>query len=329
MMKLYLFGLFFLLAAAAFGQQSWVENVQQKLPQIRRAEITKSVPERIFPVSIGGEECADSIALYSFRVESDSGYVFGTNTLLDQAKIQRFVYPGQDRYQITEVGVAFARPDSMIDDLVLSARIYNDINADSTLGRLLATSDSVRIGDVIRPDSLIRFTRFTFPNPPVLDRDSFWVYIDFSDVYEGFGGDIGIYSTLEDCGEGTDVFQVKANGAYTTVENFWGLNAEMFMFTTVDPDVVISTRQPVATYQTTVAPNPTFDQVAISFVPPTSGRYSASLHDLGGRNVRSTASQFYTSDAQINWSLADLPAGLYLYHIDGPQGRQSGKVVKR
>ena len=58
--------------------------------------------------------------------------------------------------------------------------------------------------------------------------------------------------------------------------------------------------------------------------------YTARLTDLSGRLLRVTSPAATGGvQYQVDWSLADLPAGLYLYHIDGPEGRQSGKLVKR
>ena len=322
----------FILSASCFAQQI-VRPGQASTFSSESFE--KSVPTRIFPDVIENDTCSNRAVLYELGM--DRGFVTGTNENGDIAKIQRLIFPGEDRYEVTEVGVAFAVADDTLADFVVSARIYNDLISDTIIGELLATSDSVRVGDILLPDSLIRFTTFTFPTPPIVERDSFWVYIDLSNIGEAPpGGNVGIFSTIDGCGDGNNVIErATASGIYVPLNQRWQtsdtsfLNVEMFVYAIVDPDLTISTRNPIANYELTASPNPTSDRLTIQFSTQTAARYRASITDLQGRQLRATTFQQFGAQAQFDLSLADLPAGLYLYHIDGPQGRQSGKVVKR
>lgn len=150
----------------------------------------KAVPELIRPVTFTTEACADTSAtVYQFTADNSVGYPFGSGTVSGfnvLGSIQRFVYPSDQPYQVSEVGVAFAVADSLAYNQRLSVRIYNDLNADSTFGTLLAVSDTILVSEVLLPNSgRIQYTTFTFPNPAVLERDSFLVYVDASDIYEG------------------------------------------------------------------------------------------------------------------------------------------------
>ena len=332
MMRALLYISLFILSASCFGQQI----VQPGQMSIFSPEtFGKAVPTRIFPDVIENDTCSNRAVVYELGM--DGGFVTGTNENGDIAKIQRLIFPGEDRYEVTEVGVAFAVADDTLADFVVSARIYNDLISDTIIGELLATSDSVRVGDILLPDSVIRFTTFTFPNPPIVERDSFWVYIDLSNIGEAPpGGNVGIFSTIDGCGDGNNVIErATVNGVYVPLNRRWQtsdtsfLNVEMFVYAIVDPDLSVSTSQPVTDYRLAVSPNPTADHLTVKFDPESPGRYRGSITDMQGRTLRSTPYQLFSSTAQFTWSLADLPAGLYLYHVDGPRGRQSGKVVKR
>ena len=322
----------FALPLACFAQQIVKPS---DVYNFSREAFEKSVPTRIFPDVIENDTCADRAVLYELGM--DRGFVTGTNEIGDIAKIQRLIFPGEERYEVTEVGVAFAVADDTLADYVVSARIYNDLISDTIIGELLATSDSVRIGDIRLPDSLIRFTTFTFPDPPIVERDSFWVYIDLSNIGEAPpGGNVGIFSTVDSCGDGNNVIErATPSGIYVPLNQRWQttdstfLNVEMFIYAIVDPDLTISTRNPVADYGLSVYPNPVTDRLALTFTAKSADRYRASITDLQGRQLYATGYHQFGARAQFDLSLQDLPAGLYLYHIDGPQGRQSGKVVKR
>ena len=314
---------------------------QQDLPvhqgnrqAVRLAVPGKAVPEQVGP-AILSDTCANRVFLYQTSGNEDEGFVFGTNQFTDLAKIQRIIFPSDSGFVVTSVDIAFAVADAEIADRSVSVRIYNDISADSTIGALLATSESVLVGDIALPTpSTIEFTTFTFPNPPVVTRDSFWVFVNLSDIYEAESGDVGIWHTDDGCGDGQNVFEQYSNERFGVLSARWSspdgpLNAEMVIFATVDTDLSVSTRTPLVDYSAAAVPNPASDRFQLRFTPTSPGLYRASLTDLRGRQLRTTAPRHFGSEATIDWSLGDLPAGLYLYHVDGPDGRQSGKVIKR
>ena len=298
-------------------------------------QYAKAVPQDVFPPAFS-DTCALRGSVWTFTTEDLEGdqFIFGTNDFLDPAKIQRIIFDTDERYQVNSVSVGFAVIEEGLGDRVVSAQIYNDLSADSTFGTLLATSDPVAVSDILLSEDSILFTTFTFPTPAVLLRDSFLIFIDLSDVYEAdSNGDIAIFGTPLDCGSGRNALEIITDGTnstYTDVFTSYGdFNSEMYVYATVDTEISVSTRTPLVDYGTQVSPNPTSDRVQLRFTTTPGSEYRASLSDLQGRQVRTTAPRKIGSQTTIDWSLADLPAGLYLYHIDGPAGRQSGKVVKR
>lgn len=293
----------------------------------------KSAPETILPRSLAESDCDSIVTVFEFNNGDLTGFVTGTNSLIEDAKIQRFIYESDTPYSINEIGVAFAVVEDNIGDQTVAVRIYNDINADSTLGSLIATSDSVLVSDLLLPDADgIQFSSFTFPEPPVLERDSFWVYLDFSDVYQAPEGNLAVYSTQDSCGSGTNTFAVfpgQDTNVTVTFEARYGLNIEMLILAVVDPDIQVSTpRQSLADYTTTLAPNPTSNRLTLSYQSPGAENFTATITDLAGRTLLKSRASATSGTNTFDWDLSALPAGLYLYHLDGPQGRQSGKVTK-
>ncbi|WP_238750471.1 T9SS type A sorting domain-containing protein [Neolewinella maritima] len=333
-MKQALLSLLCLLSFAGIAQQPDLAHPMYRQSVRPTALLTnKAVPETILPVSIETLDCANEAVTY--LLNDTPGYFTGTNDFLVEANIQRFIYETDSAFQINEVGVAFSTIDSILDPTrTITARIYNDISADSTLGSLLGVSMEVPVSDLLVADtSGIRFTRFPFPEPVVVSRDSFWVWIDLSDIYEATtGGDVGIYSTLDSCGDGRNAFlYLPGTGGQLTIASYENIGAdlELFMLAVVDQEVTVATRPALANYQATVSPNPTTDRFTIAFTVAGTGQYRASLSDLQGRTLRSRPFAPRSGSVRFDWSLADLPPGVYLYNIDGPQGRQSGKVIKR
>ena len=298
----------------------------------------KAVPELIRPVTLTTESCTDTSAtVYQFTADNSVGYPFGSGTVNGfnlLGTIQRFIYPSQQPYQVSEVGVAFAVADSSAFNQRLSARIYNDLNADSTFGTLLAISDNILVSEVLLPDSgRIQYTTFTFPDPAVLDRDSFLVYIDASDIYEGFEGDVAIISTTDSCGFGRNALvdlEGSGNRFIGSVDQVYGLEAELYMTATVDTTITSSLFSPIATtdYAAEAFPNPgTSAMVTIAFTTLRAGQYTISMVDARGCTIRQQRYPRLFADQRVSWELKELPTGLFIYRLDGPGGRQSGKVV--
>ncbi len=293
-------------------------------------------PQKFVVDTIGPAILADTCARSAFPYQtSEGGYIFGSNGYGDVVKLQRLVYPAAAApFAVTEVSVAFSAADAAVADRFVAVEIYAELNPDSTLGAFLGVSDSIRVGDLLVSETSVPFTSFTFPEPVQVDNDSFFVAIDFSDTYgttqEGF---VGVFSTRDGCGNGRNVleiFPVDGGFGYGSVFDNWsGLQAEMFILAVVDTDINTSTRSAPADYGALIAPNPTRGLLTLSFRAATSGDYRTTLTDLNGRAVRHQSARSVSGTVRTEWDLRGLPAGLYLYHIDGPNGRQSGKVIKR
>ncbi|WP_116124245.1 T9SS type A sorting domain-containing protein [Lewinella sp. IMCC34183] len=281
------------------------------------------------------EPCAENFQI--FGVVIGQGFVTGANSDGDRLKLQRIERGSTEPVRVTSVGVAFAPFQGNIADRKLRVELYADTTASDTIGRLIAVSDSVRVGDFTQPGRNGSYTNFTFPEPLLLEESSFLVGVNFDEAYaESDTGYVGIYHTNPGCGDGTNVIEgiPDASGTlrYTTLaDNRAGLNVELFIRVVVDtetdPNPVFNL--PTADYAASVSPNPARASATLSFQTGSSGSYTVGLTDPTGRNVFRKRVPASGGGAQVQWELSILPAGLYIYHIDGPAGRQSGKLIVR
>jgi hypothetical protein len=299
--------------------------------------LAKGVPEVIQP-PFADLPCADSV--FVFGAGPDNGFVTGTNGFFDLAKGQRFIYEADAPYELLDVGVAFASVDAMALDSTVTVQIYNDLGSDGSFGSLVATSNPVTLRDINLPDTVIPYTFFTFPDSVILTRDSFIVMVNLSRTYTESPDYMSIFSSDADCGDGNNAFEifVGQDNALTvsTIQNSWTnsddepLNLEFLMIATVEQQEITSTRQPMVDYAPRLFPNPADGLTQLTFTSRAAGSYRSSLLDLTGRQLQAQTIDYPAGQTvQQDIDLTGLPAGVYLYRIDGPSGVQLGRLVKR
>ncbi|TXF87829.1 T9SS type A sorting domain-containing protein [Neolewinella aurantiaca] len=294
------------------------------------------VADTLFP-TILAQPCSDSVTNF---VPNDpaTGFVGGTNSFFDLRKLQRVSLSEATNLTVSEVLVAFSVADDNISDRAISAEIFADLDADGNLGALIGTSDTITVGDLIVPENGIAFTSFNFSTPVELtDASSFLISVNFTDLYFNaqdsvdYTGNAAIWSTNNNCGDGSnalEIFPAEGGGlGFGTILADWGLNVEFLMGAVIDRDPFVATRNPIADYGTSVSPNPAFEQLNISFNAPTSERMTASLLATDGRVLRKQILSNGAGLRTVNWNVATLPAGVYLYQISGPSGVETGRVV--
>lgn len=330
MMKTILFPIFLLLTFSLAGQKEFIDSYAPTGQRHLMPIPAKSVPEIVTP-GFFDEACGDTVNVISV-VETIGGFVAGTNGYGDLAKVQRLIYNNGGPFEVLSVYVAFESIDMAAPDSVITIEIRNDIT-NGEVGSLIGTSDPVLMKDIALPDSLIRYTKFTFPETVILERDSFWVVVDMSRTYTENADYVSIFTSLDGCGDGMNAFEyfTREDGSLGigSIFNNWNdLNIEMYLYAEVEGDVNVSTDHLSADYSTTLAPNPVTHLTRLRFEAAAGGNYSASLSDLTGRQLRNDKRFNALGTTQIEWDLSDLPSGIYVYHLDGPAGRQSGKVVK-
>lgn len=281
------------------------------------------------------DDCGESVTSYGFN-QPDTGFVIGNNSQNDAIFFQRLgVEPGTS-FTVNSVSVAFVPSNvDAIADAFLQAYIYTDISDDGEFGQEIGASATVRVGDIVQPGTnQIVFTDFVFDEPVSVESDTFLVGIDFSDTYlQAEKGYIGIFQTEVGCGDGDNVviiFPVDGGFGYSTLAaSYEDFDSEMLVYATIETEESTATRQPKADYAAILVPNPTAGPARLTFDGSRAGRYTASLTDMTGRQLRSQEVIPAGAATRVEWQLDDLAPGVYLYHVDGPAGRQSGKVVVR
>ena len=296
--------------------------------------LAKAVADTIVP-AFTSDTCftnpGKGITAYLDDSERFEGFLVGSNTYGDVEQMQRLTYDGAETFYVTEVITGFYQYNAQtINDGYLVATVYDELDAAGNLNERLGTSDTLRLEDISFED----FVSFTFSDPVEVSNDSFFVGIDFSGLYEDIAdttGYVGITTSFVDCGDGNNVIQifpVDDDFFFDTFRESYTTDLEIYIIAVVN-DEISSTRQPLADYGATIFPNPAADLATLRLSAKSNGHYVATLTDLNGRQLRRSVPDWVGGQPQIEWQVSDLATGMYLYHVDGPEGRQSGKVMVR
>ncbi|MCP9235093.1 T9SS type A sorting domain-containing protein [Lewinella sp. JB7] len=331
MMKTLLLPLLLALPVLLFSQRGSTPAPGEARIPARQARAAKAVADTLFPAVLL-ENCARSISPYFVQ---DTGYLIGSNIYGDVAQLQRIVHPSSSSFQVTSIQVPFVLADSAALDIYLRAVVFSEVDDDGRPTAYLGASDSLQVRDFNRDTTggFIRFTEFTFSEPVTVDNDSFLIGIDFSNTYSDTAIQfVGLYGTAVGCGDGDNLVQVTATTSglvFGTFADYYSADLEIPVYVAVE-SITTSLRNPtVADYGVTLAPNPVANDLTLSFQAHAPGDYTVHLTDLTGRRLRSSPYSRPSGRVDVRWEVGDLPTGIYVYHLDGPEGRQSGKVVKR
>jgi len=348
-MKLILPILFLLCSYPSFAQSNRfpprdeaksIGEVRQAIPSETSSFGTydKSVvADTIFPTILASQCAIDSITLFTPGGDG-MGFVVGTNSFFDLAKIQRITLPEATNFSINQALVAFAVADETIANRKVVVDIFAGLDTAGNPTGFAGSSDTLLVSDLIVPDQGLVFTSFPFTTPAELtDAGSFLLSVNMLDLYFNdldsldYAGNVAIFSTVDGCGDGMNTLETFAvQGGLSTASlftNWGGLNTEMYVGAIIERDPFTSTRTPLADYAAVVAPNPAYNAFTLTFRAAGNDLLNASLLTTDGRVVRSQSVSAVTG--RVNWAVADLPAGLYLYQISGAAGVQTGKVVIR
>jgi hypothetical protein len=280
--------------------------------------------------------CASTPTIFN---SNNSGFVTGTNGYLDLEKLQRIVLPEATNFSVNSALVAFLMPDSTfisgaLDSQKIVVNVYNDLNADGSFGDFVGASDTILIVDLELDTTGFFFSDITFSTPAELtNTSSFLLGIDFSDTYlSSVAGDLGIVSTNNGCGDGTNVLEFFFNGtggvSFNDVNANWGgLDIEMLVGAIIDRDLFTSVPSPNADFSATAFPNPADDQLSIQFQAPVAGNYLTKLLSPNGQIIRTQSTEAVAGSTSVAIPVADLPAGVYLFQVQGTTGIQTGRVV--
>lgn len=297
------------------------------------------VLDTIFPAALS-LDCARPTLFFS-DTTGTQGYITGSNQFDDFEKLQRITLPEAVDVTVNQAVVAFAIVEDSIDTRDILVKVYTDLGADGNFGQLVGISDTLQVSDIRLSDTALLFTTFNFSEPAVLENVSSFllsvevagVYFDENDAFDP-RGNVGIFSTPSGCGDGNNLFEIFPDGegglAFNSVFNNWGmLNIEMYVGAIIDRGIFTSTRTATADYAGEVFPNPVGQELNISFSAPASGDYSARIVSTTGSLIQQRNFAAAIGPNQVNFDVANLPAGIYLFQVEGVDGVQTGKFLKR
>ena len=279
-----------------------------------------------------GLPCGESLALY-FSDTAQTGYLSGTNPFFDLEKLQIIELDDVTTFDVTAGLALFGVADANVADRTVIMNVYTYATAANPLGDYLGSSDELLVSDL----SLDGYTVFPFSTPVTVDgADRFIISVDLTDVYFNaqdsvdYVGNVALLSTEIDCGDGTNAFEIfpTADGnRYNDILTNWGVDLELALGAVVDRQPFVSVRTPLADYGLSASPNPATDDLTVRFAGVTDPTATVSLLAPDGRRVaeRTVAA----GSGRATFSVAELPAGLYLYRVQTASGSQTARVVVR
>lgn len=325
---------------SASGANKIVSSVSSAAtpPTINKSSSSLMLTDTLIPAILAADCAASNVGLFSAE---GGGFVLGSNSFFDFEKLQRIILPEAVDFTLTEVLIGIVA-DSVIGDKPLVVKIYPEITADSVLLDPVGFSDTLLVSETNALNDSVFFTSFTFSDPVELDSTaSFLVSLDVSGVYFNPDGSVdtlntghvGIFSTPENCGDGRNVLELFPNteGGLTlsNVLTSWDLNTEMYMLPVVIRDFFSSTRMRTTDFSAVAFPNPVQDRLTVSFAAPVAGDYQLRVVSVNGAVIRQRTVSTPRGTATAELGVTDLPAGIYLFQVEGAQGVQTGRLVKR
>lgn len=237
-----------------------------------------------------GDECA----LHKVHVglQGTWGRISGMNGLGDLEKGQTFTFDAKEKFQVVGVIVYFVEP-RVVGNGIVNCKIYDTDPQTGAPTRLRGFSDGVRMDDIVRPDSVQPLpTIFTFESGVDVfpDNPEFIASVDFSTLY-ATQDTLVIWQTDFECGDGADTWELHNDG--TSWVNMisplsWESNFDLYMGVIIEFDQAVSSKELVGFDDLKISkvwPNPTSDQVTLSYTVRETSDVTVSCHDAAGKEV--------------------------------------------
>ncbi|MCL6465251.1 MAG: T9SS type A sorting domain-containing protein [candidate division WOR-3 bacterium] len=117
------------------------------------------------------------------------------------------------------------------------------------------------------------------------------------------------------------------SSSYSTVL-YAGIGPDELWFDSWDNTTGVNEEKPAGVKQlVTVKPNPVAGRAVINWATVSSGTVELTIHDVAGRRVATLVQgQLNPGEHQAVWNCADVPAGVYLYRLNGTLA-ETGRIV--
>jgi hypothetical protein len=208
-----------------------------------------------------------------------------------------------------------------------TAMVYDTTNGISA--NPLGTSDPISFDNIDTSGNGVNV--FNFSNPVAIDH-VFWATI----AVDNSSDTLAVYSTNDDCGNGTAIFQT-SDGSWSsyaqsfTVASGDPLDVSLWIWALVDStggnvglDRHLISADGIASY-----PNPTTGKTTIEFEMHQENSYTLLVQSLSGTVVREARKTFVGAERKFEVDLSDLPEGPYTFQVIGRNEQRNGVLIKK
>ena len=290
-----------------------------RLPDVQQSPNSRMVLETVnFPTF--GDECASE--LVTVGLTNGWGRISGMNVFRDREKAQRLKFEGSDSYLVVGTLVFFEKP-AIVGDGTINCKIYN-VNPDNGAPfAIKGFSNSVKVSEVIPPDTTARATPFSFDAgvEVQLNEPMFFASIDFTNLY-GTEDTLVILQTIPECGDGGDTWELFADGTTWTPissSDSWEMNADFSISAVVDfndPTGLDSYIAGRGLKIHPVFPNPASEEVILSYTIDQNIDVMVQIYDQQGLEIERLEPGLQTTGWHHLRVIVDhWPKGQYYYRI--------------
>ncbi|PHN00687.1 T9SS type A sorting domain-containing protein [Flavilitoribacter nigricans] len=289
--------------------------------------------DTLLPSIFYTDECAFDQAAYGLG--DLWGTVGGMNEYGDMEKAQLIENITNTSISITDVIVWF-NSVGIVDNGNLRIKVYSVNEADGSPDMLLGQSDDIAANQIMVNDTFILDTSIPFSTPVTVDASSFFLSVDFSDLY-GTMDTVDILHTADDCGSGAEAYELWDDGTWISMRDAWSSDTEDFdmnfsIFAVVEFDPVLAVKDPF--YQQghlrlhPATPNPSRETVRLNYELEKTSQVQIDIFSPDGRRIEQRQlgilpNGSYTEDVE----LSNFPAGSYIYSIMTDEARVVSRFI--
>lgn len=289
--------------------------------------------DTIYPSIFYEDECAFDQAAYGLG--DFWGAVGGMNQYGDKAKAQLIENTTNTAVSITDVIVWFNRA-IVVDNGNLRVNVYSVDAADGSPDVLLGQSDDIKADQIMVNDTFILDTTIPFSTPVTVEGSSFFVSVDFSDLYAS-RDTIDLLHTAIGCGSGLESYELWDDDTWNSMREAWSSDTESFdmsfsIFAVIEFDPVLAVNDPF--YQQghlrlrPATPNPSRERVQLNYELEKTGSVQIDIYSPDGRRIQHRQLGVLPQGSYVEQvELSDFPAGSYLYSIMTDEARVVSRFV--
>lgn len=278
------------------------------------------------------DDCSLNLVVYG--ITDYWGTISGMSEFEDLEKAQLIENTTNTAVKITDV-LAFFDYVNVVGNGNLRAKIYG-VSGDGSPADLLGQSEEITADQIMADPVDVLTTRFTFFNPVALSDPSFFVSIDFSDLYASQDS-TGLLQTEISCGSGAEAYELWADESWNSLQEIWSTDTEVFdvniaVFAVVEFEETNAVKDPF--YQQghirlrPANPNPAGETIRINYELEKPGRVQLEIFSPDGRRMESRQfGQLPNGNYSEIVDLSTFTPGAYIYSILSDEARVVSRFV--